>query len=75
MTDEAAQKPLQVDPERWHNYADTGIYVRAQLPDGTWDSVDIIELTKDSLTQWLRSRGGENVWAENVVYLLLGHEQ
>jgi len=30
-------------------------------------SVDIAFLTKDSLHAWLRSRGGENLWAENVV--------
>lgn len=51
----------------------TGIYVRAQRPDGTWDDADIAELDADSLLTWLRSRGGSNPWAEQVVLILLGH--
>ncbi len=51
----------------------TGICVRAQNPDGSWASADIYELTKGSLLEWLRSRGGENPLAENVVGVLLGH--
>lgn len=39
----------------------------------TWGSWDIVHLTQDSLQAWLRSRGGENEWAESVVYVLLGH--
>lgn len=50
----------------------TGIYVRAKC-NGKWGSYDIATLEKESLFQWLRSRGGENVWAENVVGILLGH--
>lgn len=52
----------------WH----TGIYVRAKTPTG-WDSVDIAILDKESLRVWLRSRGGDNPWAEDVVGILLGH--
>ena len=35
---------------------------------------DIGELDCDSLMRWLRSRGGYNEWAENVVAILLGHK-
>jgi len=51
----------------------TGIYVRALSPEGKWMSVDIALLDKESLLSWLRSRGGNNPWAENVVGILLGH--
>jgi len=64
---------LTVDPSRdIEGLGSTGIYVRAKR-DGQWDSVDITELDTDSLYTWLRSRGGDNPWAENVVALLLGH--
>lgn len=66
---------LEVDPER--RLADgapgTGIYVRARDPEGHWDAFDICELTRPSLIEWLRSRGGNNPWAEEVVLILLGH--
>lgn len=56
---------------------ETGILVRASLTkaDGTakWDSFDIYYLEKASLLTWLKSRGGENKWAEDVVGILLGH--
>lgn len=58
----------------------TGLYVRARHPEqaehdraGRWDSVDIYFLNKESLLEWLRSRGGDNPWAEDVVGILLGH--
>lgn len=51
----------------------TGIFVRAQR-SGHWGSYDIFVLTKDSLMTWLRSRGGDNPWAESTVAILLGHE-
>ncbi len=50
----------------------TGIYVRAKRGE-KWDSVDIAELSPESLLEWLRSRGGENEWAEGTVFALLGH--
>lgn len=53
----------------------TGIYVRAQLSSGKWINADIYQLERDSLHRWLRSRGGKNLWAENCVLSLLGHEQ
>jgi hypothetical protein len=51
----------------------TGILVRARAA-GCWASVDIATLDRDSLLRWLRSRGGENLLAENCVLLLLGHK-
>lgn len=51
----------------------TGIYVRAKSADERWVNADIAELDGQSLLAWLRSRGGDNRWAEDVVGLLLGH--
>lgn len=63
---------LNLDPREpdW-----TGILVRAQAPDGSWMNADIGQLDRESLHRWLRSRGGRNLWAENVVLMILGHEQ
>ncbi len=61
---------LQTDPTR---NGDTGIYVRAQDINGKWVSADICQLTKVSLLEWLRSRGGDNPWAEDTVGILLGY--
>ena len=70
---------LLVDQSRLNASGDarteTGIFVRAKFPNGKWDTADISWLTKESLTEWLRSRGGENEWAEQVVYILLGYER
>jgi hypothetical protein len=64
---------LRVDPNRSEKLADsTGIYVRA-IYLGKWGSYDIAQLDKESLLEWLRSRGGDNPWAEDVVGILLGH--
>lgn len=72
-----APKPTEpeADPARIADprYSDaTGIYVRARGPGG-YDSFDIATLSYDSLMTWLRSRGGQNEWAESVVAALLGH--
>jgi len=68
---------LLIDEKRLEqSYIDnnhTGIYVRAKRESGKWESVDILCLTKDSLLDWLRSRGGDNPWAEDVVGILLGY--
>lgn len=50
----------------------TLIQVRARGPKG-FDVFDIAELSRNSLLDWLRQHGGANVWAENVVLVLLGH--
>ena len=63
---EMGEKPSDAD-ETPHI---TGIYVRAKF-DGKMGSHDIAVLTRDSLFKWLRSRGGENEWAESVVFILL----
>lgn len=67
---------LVIDPERWRKYGTenvTGIYVSAKSHDGDWLSADIAVLDKPSLLRWLKSRGGDNAWAEDVVGILLGH--
>lgn len=76
---------LQIDQVRYNHFGPddrrvTGIFVRARHPEqtthdmaGRWDTIDIYFLTRDSLLEWLRSRGGDNEWAENVVGTLLGH--
>jgi hypothetical protein len=69
---------MTVDPLRWEHrekFPGTGIFVRAQVPpDNRWTSVDIEVLDLPSLMTWLRSRGGDNKWAESTVALLLGHK-
>jgi hypothetical protein len=69
---ESDEQPLHTDPAR--DGLPTGIFVRAVSRDGKFHSVDISTLTKDALFTWLRSRGGNNPWAENTVALLLGYE-
>lgn len=80
---------MKIDPERrreleeaqmmaagtvdYFRFRPSGIPIRAEL-DGAWGSFDAAELDRDSLLEWLRSRGGENAWAESVVLILLGHE-
>ena len=51
----------------------TGLYIRAKIA-GQWQSVDIADerVSKADLLGWLRSRGGANRYAENVVGILLG---
>lgn len=65
---------LKVDPDRYPpGHRRTEIVVRCRLPDGTWVAADIYSLDRESLLCWLRSRGGDNPWAEEVVAKLLGH--
>lgn len=64
---------LKVSHERMH-ISETGIFVRAQNGSGLHGAFDIAHLDRESLHAWLRSRGGENLWAENVVMQLLGHK-
>jgi len=58
--------------EEWRDC--TPIYVRAQLPDGTWVAANLAQLTKESLLAWLRSDGTQNPLAENVVGILCGYD-
>ena len=67
---------LIVDKARWDdkNLRDaTGIYVRALHIGGAWESADIATLEPESLLGWLKSSGGDNELAENVVGVLLGY--
>ncbi len=68
----------QIDLQRQHEItADTGVYVRAQNPDGSWASADIAHLTRESLIAWLASRDAEGLgttWRDRVVCILLGHQ-
>ena len=62
---------LKVDAKRKQQF-ETGIFVRAK--DGEeWINADISTLDKGSLLESLRSRGGDNPWAENVVGIFLEH--
>lgn len=63
---------LIVDPGRISHQAATDIFVRAKRGD-QWGNWDIACLDAPSLLRWLRSRGGENHWAENVIGIVLGH--
>ena len=71
--EDCREPTLQVDPDRVAVYSETGIFVRAQDAEGKWGSHDIAHLTAASLLAWLRSRGGHNPYAENVVGVLLAH--
>lgn len=55
---------LKVDPYR-RGAALTGIKAGPH---------DIAHLTADSLLAWLRHKGGNNPWAENIIGALLHHE-
>jgi hypothetical protein len=64
---------LRADRQRCHDFVGAGILVRAINVNGLWDNIDIAHLDAESLLTWLRSRGGANDYAEQVVFLLLGH--
>lgn len=68
-------KELFIDPARLEEYKDvkTGLLVRAKYPGGKIKNADIVLLTSESLLAWLRSRDGDNPYAEDVVGILLGH--
>lgn len=63
---------MKVEESRTKYHGSTGVFVRAEF-NGKWGSFDIAELDKPSLHAFLKSRGGDNLWAENVVEILLGH--
>lgn len=65
---------LKIDEERYQGAWDaTGICVRAQRENGTYETVDISSLTKESLLVWLKSEGGDNRFAEDAVGIMLEH--
>jgi len=55
---------------------ETGILIRAEI-DGRWGPVDIgdDQLPVDQLVNWLRSKGGANPFAENLMLMFLGRPQ
>lgn len=63
---------MKIDPTRT-DLPETGIYVRALNVEGRWDNIDLAHLDKESVLEFLQSRGGDNQWAENTVGVLLGH--
>jgi hypothetical protein len=67
---------LHIDPKRASSEEGlrTGIFVRAKDQSGKYQTVDIALLDGVSLLAWLRSRGGQNFWAENTLGRLLGHK-
>jgi hypothetical protein len=66
-------RELKTDPKRI-DLPETGIPVRAKKGNG-WVTSDIAHLDCESLVAWLRSRGEQNIWAEGVVMILLGHKE
>lgn len=71
---------LRVDPARDFNRLDepdplrTGIPIRA-LRDGKWGNADVFELDRESLVEWVRSRGPVSDWAVSIIEILLLHER
>ena len=68
---------MKIDPHRWKDKElweldSPGIYVRAQTPEGRWESVDIIFLDEESLEEWLKKLGKEELI--HLVKILLQHE-
>jgi len=61
---------MKADPKRKDLANATGIYVRA-LRDGKWDSVDIAELDKLSLEEWLKDLSKEELI--RVIEIIFGH--
>lgn len=67
---------LKVDPERNDDtWQFTGIWVRATFPDGKVGNADIIQLDKESLTNWLRKDGDDESLAERTLIIILGHNR
>lgn len=64
---------LVVSDDRLALDGSTGIYVRARSEAMEWGEHDIAELKAPSLLAYLRSRGGSNPLAEDIVMTLLGH--
>jgi len=65
---QAFKETLVIESDR------TGLPIRAKFePHDRVYTTDIYLLTKESLLEWLKSRDGDNAWAEDVVGILLGH--
>lgn len=68
---------LIADPDRYLHSRDdtTGIYVRAQLPDGRFGVVDLAIVDRDSLLFWLKTQGCAISVINGLILHLLGHQQ
>ena len=64
---------LHIDPERTKFHEATPLWIRAWHPVDGVGTYNVAELTAESLLVWLKSRGGDNPWAEDCVGILLGH--
>ena len=65
----------KTDPERVSLRDATGVYDRAIGNDGRWGSYDIAELNRDSLVDFVRSRGEVSTWALHLILIMLGHDR
>jgi hypothetical protein len=65
---------LIADPHRSHLANATGIYVRA-LDGQRWESLDIAQLDRASLIQFIESRGPVTPWARDIILIMLAHDR
>jgi hypothetical protein len=81
-TPEKEVRPYTIDPTRrvpdilpakYPGRIGTGITVVAPGPSGGGGLCDIAQLDSDSLNRYLRSKGGRNDLAEDIVKTILGH--
>jgi hypothetical protein len=65
---------MKIDPDRrlFDALGGTGIFVRAEDEGGAFHTVDVAELTRESLLVWLRSAPTR---AEEMVLIMLGHRR
>lgn len=75
-----AQEPYEIDQDRLAeslvetpDTSNLGLLVRVKNGPG-WDVADAYALTRESLLRWLRSRGGKNLWAENIIMDIMGYD-
>jgi hypothetical protein len=67
---------LRADPHREYeeNGMTTGIYVRA-LRNDQWQNVDLADLDRASVIQFVESRGPVTTWARDIILIMLGHDR
>lgn len=53
----------------------TGIFVRAIGQDNRWGTYDIAELDRDSLVDFVRSRGEVSTWGLHIILIMLDHDR
>lgn len=68
-------KDLRVDKNRAGLVPETGIYVRAIGLDSRWGTYDMAELDKESLAEFVRSRGDVPDFAVGIIEILLDHSR